>query len=219
MDVPRLPHVSGRFRINACALGGIVAGAAAAPFESWQLSVLIGWAVLCVTLLGWIWIEIGRCDPQHTEQRSTIEDPTRTTSVAVMVAASVMSLAGVGLGLAKARQLVDLDKVLLTTGSVLAVVLSWLVVHTMFTLHYAHEYYKLPVGGITFGAGQGADAEPDYRDFAYFAFTVGMAFAVSDTPVTSASIRRITLRHALVSYLFGAVIVGLTINVMAGFIR
>ena len=72
-------------------------------------------------------------------------------------------------------------------------------------------------------AGRGiafpGEDQPDYRDFAYYAFTVGMSFAVSDTDVTSREIRRITLRHALVSYLFGTVIVGLTINVLATFIQ
>jgi uncharacterized membrane protein len=96
----------------------------------------------------------------------------------------------------------------------------------MFTLRYAHQYYIAPIGGIEFpgdpgtshDTGSSHDAGPDYRDFAYFAFTVGMSFAVSDTNVTSQLIRRIVLRHALISYLFGTVIVGLTINVLAGFI-
>jgi uncharacterized membrane protein len=85
----------------------------------------------------------------------------------------------------------------------------------MFTLHYAHQYYREPVGGLEI---PGDDA-PDYRDFAYFSFAIGMSFATSDINISGRTIRRIALRHALVSYLFGAVIVGLVINVMAGLIQ
>ncbi|MGB8858984.1 MAG: DUF1345 domain-containing protein [Ilumatobacteraceae bacterium] len=214
MGPRRVPHISARLRVNACAILGIAVGALAAPFGPWQLSVLVGWAVLAGALLVWMWSEIGSCDAAATEARSTVEDSSHTTAVLVMVAASVMSLGGVAMGLAKSRHVSFGVEVALTVVSVLSVLLSWCVVQTMFTIHYAHQYYIEPVGGIEF---PGADA-PDYRDFAYFAFTIGMSFATSDCVITSRVIRRIALRHALVSYLFGAVIVGLTINVMASFI-
>ncbi len=94
-------------------------------------------------------------------------------------------------------------------------VLSWAVVHTVFTLRYAHEYYAAPSGGIDFKN----DAPPDYQDFAYVAFTVGMTFQVSDTDVQKRVIRRTILRHALLSYLFGAVILAVTINVVANLLQ
>ena len=96
---------------------------------------------------------------------------------------------------------------------VLSIALSWAVVHTVFTLRYANEYCS-EGGGIEFGF----DA-PTYADFAYFAFTVGMTYQVSDTGVTSRRIRRSVLRHALLSFLFGTVIVAVTINVVAGFVQ
>jgi uncharacterized membrane protein len=95
---------------------------------------------------------------------------------------------------------------------VFTVVLSWTVVHTVFMLRYAHEYYTPPVGGIDFKSG---DYEPDYRDFAYLAFTVGMTYQVSDTELNRREIRHTLLRHALLSYLFGAVILALLVNVIA----
>ena len=85
-------------------------------------------------------------------------------------------------------------------------------VHTVFTLRYAHEYYRPPVGGIDF---KSSDQPPDYRDFAYVAFTVGMTFQVSDTDVQDLIVRRTVLGHALLGYLFGAVIIAITINVVA----
>ncbi|MEI7548557.1 MAG: DUF1345 domain-containing protein [Actinomycetota bacterium] len=215
MSDPRVPHVSGRRRVNSCAAVGVVAAAAASPLAPWQLSVLIGWTTWSALLLVWIWIEITGCDAQHTRDRSTREDTTHGTAAAVMVTASVGSLAAVALGLAKARHASGASEVALTVGAVLAVLLSWFVLNSMFTLRYAHEYYRDTPGGIAFVG----DEAPDYADFAYFAFTIGMAFAVSDVPIASRRIRRIALRHALLSYFFGAVIIGLTINVMAGFIR
>lgn len=214
-DFAQIRHISARLRVNVCSALGIGSGALALVKLPWQLGLLIGWCVLSGTLVSWIWTEIGGCDPEHTRARSTAEDSSRLVAIVVMVTASVMSLIGVALGLAKARHVSHRLDVALTIVSLLAVVLSWLVVHTMFTLRYAHQYYLEPAGGIDF-PGHG---EPDYSDFAYFAFTVGMSFAVSDPNVTSRIIRRIVLRHALISYLFGTVIVGMTINVMAGFIR
>jgi uncharacterized membrane protein len=85
-------------------------------------------------------------------------------------------------------------------------------VHTVYMLRYARTYCTAePPGGIEFD-----DQEPPtYVDFAYFAFTIGMTYQVSDTNITAKAIRRLTLSHALLSYLFGAVLLGLVINVVA----
>jgi len=198
-----------------CAAVGVLAGAVAKPFAIWQMVMLIGWCAFAVALLGWVWFDVSGCDAAHTRERATTIDPTRISSISVVVIAGVMSLVAVGFGLEEAREQDGALAVALTILSLSAVVLSWLLVHTMFVLRYAHEYYTAPEGGIAFPG----DEAPDYRDFAYFAFTIGVAFAVSDTQVTARKIRRIVFRQALVSYLLGAVIIGLAINVMAGFIR
>ncbi|MEQ1699858.1 MAG: DUF1345 domain-containing protein [Ilumatobacteraceae bacterium] len=214
MELAQIRHISARLRVNVCAGLGLAVGLVAAPFVPWQLAVVCGWIALAGSLLLWTWSEIGPCDAQHTERLSTVEDSSRVTAVLVMVTASVMSIGSTAVGLAKSRHVSFPLEVALTVASILGVLLAWGVVHTMFTLRYAHQYYVSPVGGIDFPGS----AAPDYRDFAYFAFTIGMSFATSDCEITSRLIRRIALRHALVSYLFGAVIVGLTINVMASFI-
>jgi len=214
MTAAPVRQVSARLRVNVCAALGLVVGAIGARFGPWQLAVMIGWIVVASSLLGWIWAGIGRCDAAATRQRSTAEDSSRTMAVLVMVIASVVSIGGVVVGIAKSRDVGFGLEIALVVASLLAVVLSWCVVHTMFAVHYAHQYYREPVGGIVLPGG----AAPDYRDFAYMAFTVGMSFATSDVEITSAVTRRIVLRHALVSYVFGAAIVGLTINVMANFI-
>ncbi len=103
---------------------------------------------------------------------------------------------------------------LLTVAALTTVVVSWVAVHTDFTLRYAHVYYSPPGGGIDFA---GADT-PDYRDFAYLAFTIGMTYQVSDTGLLSSRFRRVLLLHALLSYLFGVVIIAAVINITAGII-
>lgn len=99
-------------------------------------------------------------------------------------------------------------------GVITGVILSWAVVHTVYVLRYAHIYYSTGGHGITFPG----DEEPDYIDFAYVAFTLGMTFQVSDNSFTSRRVRRTALVHCLLSYLFGAAIIATSINVLAGLV-
>jgi uncharacterized membrane protein len=94
----------------------------------------------------------------------------------------------------------------------LTVAASWFAVHTLFTVHYARLYYSDEPGGINFHDPE----RPRFRDFAYVAFTVGMTFQVSDNEIGLTSIRAAVLRHALLSYLLGAVVLAVTINLIAG---
>jgi len=110
------------------------------------------------------------------------------------------------------------------TGYVVAalvtVVLSWAVLNTLYTLRYADHHYRLDDGaGVQFGDDAAPADPPDYRDFAYLAFTVGMCYQVSDQTVRTKQLRRVVLVHSIVSYAFGVVIIASTINVLAGFIN
>jgi uncharacterized membrane protein len=100
----------------------------------------------------------------------------------------------------------------------LTVVLSWTVVNTVFTLRYADAYFSSPPGGIAFGDAAGQE-QPSYRDFAYVAFTIGMTYQVSDTTLRDRKMRRSVLFHALLSYVFGVVIVAGSVNLIAGLAR
>jgi uncharacterized membrane protein len=93
--------------------------------------------------------------------------------------------------------------------------------HTTFAFRYAHEYYEIDAGGVGIVGGLEFPGEkrPDYLDFLYFALVLGMTFQVSDTDITSREMRRQVLRHALVSFLFGAVILATTVNVIAGLLN
>jgi uncharacterized membrane protein len=91
------------------------------------------------------------------------------------------------------------------------------VLNTVFSLRYAEEYYRGPDDGIDFGGAPPSD-RPDYRDFAYVAFTIGMTYQVSDTNLRNRGIRRSVLFHAFLSYLFGVIIVASAVNIVAGLV-
>lgn len=198
-------------RIGLSALFGVVAGIVAAFFTLGQAAALIGWDVAAAVFLVSVWWTIGHLDPEATQRRATRLDPSRGTADVLVVTAGVAILAAVALALVQAGSAHGGTKAYLLTIGLVSVVFSWLAVHTVFTLIYARLYYGDEVGGIDFNEPDG----PDYVDFAYLAFTIGMTFQVSDTNLTAKPIRRAALRHALVSYLFGAVIIALVINIVA----
>lgn len=106
--------------------------------------------------------------------------------------------------------------------AVVTIIGSWLLVHTIFAMHYAREYYQdhptqshLKAGGLDFPD----DTEPDYWDFLYFSFVIGMTSQVSDVPITSRSLRRLALMHSILSFFYNTAIVAMSINIIAGLIE
>lgn len=207
---------SERRRVTICAAVGLSVAAIVAFATVWQLALLAGWIVTATVLVVATWRELGRLDPTVTAQVATREDDSRAASRVVLVAASVVSLGAIVFALRLASSSDTALEVGLTAASLLSVVVSWLVVNTVFVLRYAHLYYGGDgVGGVDFPGGEA----PCYRDFAYLGFTVGMTFQVSDTAITDRTVRSTVLRHALLAYLFSIAIIGLTINVIAGLFR
>jgi uncharacterized membrane protein len=202
-------------RVAAATLGALVAVAALVRSEPWQLTLLIGFDVFSLIYLAIVWAEIAGKDAARTQQLSQREDDSRATASLLVLVASTSAIVAEVLGLVKARETSGAMTVAITVSAVLSVVLAWGVVHTTYTLHYARLYYLGPPGGIDFNGKE----QPDYFDFAYVAFTVGMTFQVSDTSISDRQVRKAILRQSLLAYLFGTVIIGTMINVMAGFIR
>jgi uncharacterized membrane protein len=213
----RSAHVSGVpevTRVVTSGASGLAAAVALAWFAPWQVTVLAGWIVGAVTFVARVWYRINGLDGPATRAVSTSEDASAASAHFLVIGASLISLVGVGVTLARASTESGASKVVLSLAAILTVMASWALVHTVFTLRYAHAYYGDPEGGIDFST----DESPDYHDFAYVSFTIGMTFQISDTDLTNSVLRRLALRHALLSYLFGAVILAMTINVAAGFI-
>ena len=204
---------SERQRVAVCAALGLAAAGVALIVTVWELAVLIGWIVTATILLAWIWTEIGRLDAGATAHVATREDDSRAAARAALLASSVISLIAIAAALRRASDATYGLEIALITASLSAVVLSWLVVNTVFVLRYAHLFYGGDaVGGVDFPGGD----QPCYRDFAYLGFTVGMTFQVSDTAITQRPLRATVLRQALLSYVFSVAIIALTINVIAG---
>jgi uncharacterized membrane protein len=206
-----LRQASAGMRVTCAMLAGAAAGVIASLFMLATASILVGWDVAVVIYLVWVWSAVWRLDPAVTARLAKREDPSTAVAQLVIVSAGTAMLGAVGFALLKAGRTTGDTKTYLIALGVLSVVLSWIVVHTVYALEYARAYYSDPPGGIDFNEQE----PPTYTDFAYFAFTVGMTFQVADTNITSKVIRRITLHHALLSYVFGAVLLGLVINVVA----
>jgi uncharacterized membrane protein len=179
------------------------------------LALLAGWDIAAVLYLVLVWASVYRKSGEVTARLAGREDPSTPVAEIVVVTASVAALIAVGFALVRAGQAAGSTKALLIGTGTVSVVVSWLVVHTVYMLRYTRSYYGEPVGGISFNE----EDLPAFLDFAYFSFTIGMTFQVSDTNITAKSVRRLALQHALLSYLFGAVILATAINVFASLLH
>ncbi len=207
------PHgVSARRKVLISVLVGIAVGGAAATVIPWALSPLVAWDAAALTYVVWIWRRVWPLDAGGTAAHAEREDPTTAAADVILLTAAVASLLAVGYVLMRASSAHGLAKALHVAFGVGSVICSWSLIHTVFTLRYAKVYYAGEDGGADFHG----DAPPTFADFAYLAFTIGMTFQVSDTELNSRAFRATALRHGLLSYLFGTVIVALTINIVAG---
>jgi uncharacterized membrane protein len=178
-------------------------------------ALLMGWDLAAVIYLVMVWAAVYRMNAEVTARMAGREDPSNPVAELVVVAASIAALVAVAFALVRAGEVSGSTKGLLIGLGAGSVAVSWLVVHTVYTLRYARSYYGDPPGGIDFNE----EDRPVYLDFAYFSFTLGMTFQVSDTNITTKGIRHLALRHALISYVFGAVILATAINVFASLLH
>jgi uncharacterized membrane protein len=210
-------HATSIRRAAAVAAIGLLVTLVLLRFVTWGLAVVLGWDAAALAFLLTVWPIIARADGAHTQQLAMREDETSGSARVLLVGASAASLLGVGYALSLAGRDNGAARVLLISVAVLTVVLSWTVVNTVYTLRYADLDYRSRAAGIAFG--EDGQERPTYRDLAYVAFTIGMTYQVSDTTLRDRRIRRTVLAHALLSYLFGVVIVGGSVNLIAGLLR
>ena len=199
-------------RVATAAVVGVAAAVAVEVSVGWPYPPAAGWIVTAIIYLVSTWALIARMNAEQTRDhacRPHEQDATRGWSHAIMLIASLASLAGVGyLLMAETSKRGD---VIPAAVGILSVAASWFAVHTVFTLRYARLYYE--------GGGNGIDFHqdtPTYADFAYLAFTIGMTYQVSDTDLNARNIRATALGQALLSFLLGAIILAVTINLVAG---
>lgn len=187
--------------------------------ERMSTRILIGWDVGIALYLALVFVLISRFDLAVARRRAAIQDEGGVLILVLTVLAAVASLAAIIAELGAARGTGAATGKLYLGLAVLTIVLSWTFIHVIFALHYAHEFYgegrDREVGGLEFPS----DDQPDYWDFIYFSFVIGMTFQVSDVQVTSKLIRRMVVAHGAVSFLFNVAILALMVNISSEFIK
>ncbi|MGG5822548.1 DUF1345 domain-containing protein [Falsiroseomonas sp. HW251] len=200
------PRLAASAALGLCAaLGAGLAGLAL------PLAILLGWCCAAAAWLALILPLMLRIGPQSLRARTAALDEGAWVILAATVSAALFSLMSVIWALADAPSPVPPYVVALGLGTVL---LSWLFVHVLFAVHYAHEHCRSGEG-IAFPGNE----DPDFAEFLYFAFTIGMTFQVSDATTTTPRVRRLVVVHGLVSFLFNAVILGAAVNLAAALAR
>lgn len=204
---------------GAVAIGTVFAWLAPADFRPATREV-VAWDGFCLSLLALTWATIFTADAAYLRRVATRQDPGRTALFGAVVLAAAASLLAVGLLLHGLKDLPHSEQLEQVAVSVVAVLGSWLLLHTLFTLRYAHAYFSAdpgadpaadPRGGLAFAGA----APTTYWDFAYYAFTIGMTAQTSDTGVTTLPMRQLTLAHGLLSFGFNTAVIALGVNVVS----
>jgi uncharacterized membrane protein len=208
--MPGVPTTPVARLVIALAVGAVI-GLPAGLASDAGLGVLTGIAVTAATFVltgvQVLW-PMDAADTRHNARR---EDFQPLVEELFVVAATVGSLTAIVLLLVLDRPGTQNSAAAIGLAGVF---MNWAVLHLMYAARYAHLYYSEPVGGIDFNS----DAQPSYRDFFYFSYNLGMTYQVSDTGVSSTTIRSVVLRHCLLAYVFGTVILAATINLVAGIV-
>ena len=214
-DLPSRPmpdtFVLARTKVVIAVAAGLVSGLIVTLLGHAEFGPLVGWDVATLVYLVRAWLVIWPMDAEETAQHAVRNDPTRRVAEVLLLVAAIASLVSVAFVLARAGHTTGFPELLRVGLGVFSVLMSWTVVHTIFTLRYARLYYYGADGGVDFNQAE----PPDYGDFAYVAFSIGMTFQVSDTSLSGREMRRTALKHALLSYLFGTGVLATTINLVA----
>ncbi len=187
------------------------------PTDVGTTRALLAWNASTVLFIVLILVMMGRTRAQDIRDHSSAEEEGRFTVLTVVIAAAAMTLIAIGVEIFAVKEMQGASRALrlaLTFGTVIS---SWAFVHVVFTIYYAHEFHsemagkKVLRGGLQFPG----ETMPDYWDFLYFAFTVGMTAQTSDVVITSRRMRRLVIVHAIVSFVFTTAVIALTVNLGA----
>jgi uncharacterized membrane protein len=187
------------------------------------LTALTAWRLVTCLLVGWdIWVGLylvlafhmmARSDVHHIRRRATQQDEGQLTILTLTGAAALASLGAIIAELSASTAGGGVRRPAPLILATVTIVLSWALIHTIFALHYAHEFYDESNGrGLAFPGGE---EHPDYWDFVYFSFVIGMTSQVSDVGITAKPIRRTVAAHGVVSFVFNAALLALMVNIAA----
>ena len=191
---------------------GVVVGVGTDAFVDHLHGLLAGIAAATLLFQTLGWVALWPLDARATRHNALAEQRNRNLDEVIVIIAEFIAMIGVVtmllLGKTAGNQLA-------AALAVVAVFMSWSGLHLMYAIRYAEYYYRGTEGGIDFNAPQ---YNPSYRDFLYFSYNLGMTYQVSDTSVSEPRIRAIVLRHCLLSYIFGTVILATTVNLFVSFV-
>ena len=209
------------YRLSVSLLIGACAFFFARHIPSVPAVTLITWIAIALSIIILDWLTILWAHPKQIRRVASLEDSSRFLIFFFVLVASMVSLIAIYLLLKSSKG----ESEETVTGyiflAITAVFVSWWMVHTVFAMRYAHLFYtstdkgKTPIGGLEF---PGEEKDPDYMDFIYFSFVIGMTFQVSDVEISSKQIRRLAWAHGLISFAFNTTIVALSINVISGLV-
>jgi uncharacterized membrane protein len=187
----------------------------------WRTQLIVTWDAYALCFLALAWTRILTAEPRVAIRLTRLQPTSRKLIFVFVVAAACASLSAVAVLLGMAKGMTGSRFAAHIALALATVVMSWVVLHTVYALHYAQIFYREtktgkstdPTGGLIF---PGAQTEPDFLDFAYFSFVIGMTSQVSDVQISSPEIRRWALLHGIVSFAFNTAVLALSINILSG---
>jgi uncharacterized membrane protein len=218
LHLPWIARLNALQRVAIVLALAVAASLLLAPWVSARILVLASWdvGVLCFLAIGWM--VVAHSDETLTRVRAQLYDPSGFVIFLFVVTAASASVVAIGFLVGDIKELAFWPRTLRLSLSVAALLLSWLLIHTLFAFHYARLYYSQPEGddihhrGLKFPD----DDEPDYLDFLYYSFVVGMTSQVSDVAVLSRPMRRLTLIHGILSFVYNIAVLAMSINIIGG---
>jgi uncharacterized membrane protein len=209
---PRLWHLHARLLLSSGFGATVALTLIALP---WRLStrIIVGWDAGVALYLALVYLVMAHGSIAEIRRRAAINDEGAIALLVLTAAAALASLVAV---LAELGHSPGPYQIALSIATIL---LSWTFMHTMFALHYLHEFYGQGaddrLGGLVFPGSE----DPDYWDFLYYSLVVAMTAQVSDIQITSKTIRRLTTLHGAISFFFNATVLALTVNIVSGLMR
>ncbi|MGI4778227.1 MAG: DUF1345 domain-containing protein [Janthinobacterium lividum] len=179
--------------------------------------LLVGWSFGAAFYLALAWRLAETYDAQRTRERSQALDPPNVLILVIMLTAVGACVTAIAMLLQQVKDMDGVARALHVVLAVAALATSWLLIHTIYAFHYAHRYYQEELKGEPNGPGLDfpGKLDPDYMDFLYFSFVIGMTSQVSDVQATSRQMRRIALVHGVLSFAFNMLVLALSVNVVA----
>jgi uncharacterized membrane protein len=180
--------------------------------------LLVGWDLGIALYLWLTYVTIRRADVAHIRRRAAMQDEGAFAILLLSIGATIASLVAIVFEIGGLKQAPPGHAIVPTVLALVTILLSWTFVHTIFSLHYAHEFYGERRDGKIGGLNFPGDEEPDYWDFLYFSVVIGMTSQVSDVAITSKFIRRMAAVHGALSFFFNVTVLALTVNTVSNLI-